>query len=95
MNNKNSNKYNILKKNEILILIITSALITTAGSVFAIRVNKHIENKKKRCKKLRIKSISCKLYSSELGHNLILILLTFLSTLILGIILYYYFEIVI
>lgn len=74
--------------------ILTASLVTTVGTVFAIKVNKHIDNWEKDCKVDNGKHIFCWAYLNEYGKNCVLIVLTFITTLVLGLILYYGFGII-
>ena len=95
-NNSNNQKMNnTMKKSDVIALIVTSAWITTIGSVFAIKVNRHIEKYNEDCKENDKSHIFCWAYKSETGRNTILIILTFLTTILLGLIIYYFFDIII
>lgn len=94
-NSINKNMNNTMTKSDVIALIVTSAAITTIGSVFAIKVNNHIEKWNEDCIKNDKSHVFCWAYKSEAGSNTILIILTFLTTIILGLMIYYFFDIII
>lgn len=85
---------NNLNNKQIFNTILTGALVTTVGTVFAIKVNKHIDNWEQDCKVDNGKHIFCWAYLNEYSKNCVLIILTFFTTLLLGLILYYGFGII-
>lgn len=100
MNNIKKNTNNNLKnlnneKVSVLNMIVTSAIVTTIGSVFAVGVNKHMTRWTEDCKKNNKAHFFCKTYLSETGQNIILIVLTFITTIIFGLLIYYFFNIII
>lgn len=74
--------------------ILSSSLVTTVGAVFALKVNKHINDWETDCKVDNSKHFFCWAYLNEKSKNIVLIILTFLTTLLLGLILYHWFGII-
>lgn len=83
-----------MNNNKILETIITSAIITTAGTVFGIKVNKHMNTFEEECKVNNSEHIFCWAYLNEYSKNIVLIILTFITTFLLGLILWKVFGIV-